>query len=60
MCIHPGLKSYISDCVSSVKPILEKGEIEKVVVAILSEENVPVEKFVFEVHQSPVKPQNIK
>ena len=60
MCIHPGLSSYISDCVSSIKPILEKGEVEKVVVAILNENKSPVEKFVFEIHQIPTKPQNIK
>ncbi|KAG7174985.1 mitotic spindle assembly checkpoint protein MAD2B-like [Homarus americanus] len=44
MCIHPGLRSYISECVGSIRPVLEKGEVEKVIVAVLSTEGVPVEK----------------
>ncbi|KAK8731290.1 hypothetical protein OTU49_007525 [Cherax quadricarinatus] len=60
MCIHPGLRSYIGECVSSIRPVLEKGEVEKVVVAVLSTEGVPVEKFVFEIVQKPTKPHEIK
>lgn len=60
MCIHPGLRSYISECVGSIRPVLEKGEVEKVVVAVLSTEGIPVEKFVFEILQQPKKPQDIK
>lgn len=60
MCVHPGLRSYISECVGSIRPVLEKGEVEKVVVAVLSTEGVPVEKFVFEIMQQPKKPQDIK
>ncbi|XP_066950026.1 mitotic spindle assembly checkpoint protein MAD2B [Macrobrachium rosenbergii] len=60
MCIHPGLQTYISDCVGSLRPILEKGEIDKVVVALLSSSGVPVEKFIFEIKQMSTKPQAIK
>ncbi|KAK7076252.1 MAD2 mitotic arrest deficient-like 2 [Halocaridina rubra] len=60
MCIHPGLQAYISDCVGSIRPVLEKGDIEKVVVAVLSSAGVPVEKFIFEITQIPTKPQDIK
>ncbi|XP_042211103.1 mitotic spindle assembly checkpoint protein MAD2B-like [Homarus americanus] len=60
MCIHPGLRSYISECVGSIRPVLEKGEVEKVIVAVLSTEGVPVEKFVFEIVQQPTKPHDIK
>ena len=60
MCIHPGLQAYISECVGSIRPVLEKGEVEKVVVAVLSSEGVPVEKFVFEITQMPTKPQEIR
>ncbi|XP_076033753.1 DNA polymerase zeta subunit 2 [Oratosquilla oratoria] len=60
MCIHPALSSYISDCIASIKPILEKGEVEKVVVSILSSEGKPVENFVFEIVQHATRPQDIK
>lgn len=60
MCIHPELRTYISECVSSIRPVLEKGEVEKVVVVVLSSKGVPVEKFVFEIVQRPIKPHDIR
>lgn len=60
MCIHPELRTYISECVGSIRPVLEKGEVEKVVVVVLSSEGLPVEKFVFEIVQRPIKPQDIR
>ncbi|KAK3859608.1 hypothetical protein Pcinc_034293 [Petrolisthes cinctipes] len=60
MCVHPGLRSYISECVGSLRPVLEKGEVERVVVVVLSPEGTPVEKFVFEITQHAARPHNIK
>lgn len=60
MCIHPGVSSYISSSVGAIVPVLEKGEVDKVVVAVLGEDKRPLEKFVFDIDQLPTKPQNIK
>lgn len=60
MCIHPGLQAYISECVGSLRPVLEKGEVQKVVLVVLSAQGTPVEKFIFEIVQHPTRPQNIK
>lgn len=59
MCVYPELSNYISDCIGSVKPILEKGEIEKLIIALLSKDRV-VEKFVFDIKQEPVRPFDVK
>uniref|UniRef100_A0A0P4VZC2 Mitotic spindle assembly checkpoint protein MAD2B n=1 Tax=Scylla olivacea TaxID=85551 RepID=A0A0P4VZC2_SCYOL len=60
MCIHPGLQSYISECVGSLRPVLEKGEVQKVVLVVLSAQGTPVEKFIFEIVQHPTRPHDIK
>lgn len=60
MCIHPGLQSYISECVASLRSVLEKGEVQKVVLVVLSAQGVPVEKFIFEIVQHPTRPHDIK
>ncbi|KAG0715804.1 Mitotic spindle assembly checkpoint protein MAD2B [Chionoecetes opilio] len=60
MCIHPGLQSYISDCVGSLRPVLEKGEVQRVVVVVLSPKGIPLEKFIFEIVQHPTRPHDIK
>eukprot|EP00071_Canis_lupus_P054435 XP_544568.4 LOW QUALITY PROTEIN: mitotic spindle assembly checkpoint protein MAD2B [Canis lupus familiaris] len=54
MSCHPELNQYIQDTLHCVKPLLEKNDVEKVVVVILDKEHRPVEKFVFEITQPPL------
>ncbi|XP_045155213.1 mitotic spindle assembly checkpoint protein MAD2B isoform X1 [Echinops telfairi] len=54
MSCHPELNRYIQDTLHCVKPLLEKNDVEKVVVVILDKEHRPVEKFVFEITQPPL------
>uniref|UniRef100_A0A8C9ADD4 Mitotic spindle assembly checkpoint protein MAD2B n=1 Tax=Prolemur simus TaxID=1328070 RepID=A0A8C9ADD4_PROSS len=48
MSCHLELNRYIQDTLHWVKPLLEKNDVEKVVVVILDKEHRPVEKFVFD------------
>ncbi|XP_028920317.1 mitotic spindle assembly checkpoint protein MAD2B isoform X1 [Ornithorhynchus anatinus] len=54
MSCHPELNQYIQDTLHCVKPLLEKNDVEKVVVVILDKEHHPVERFVFEITQPPL------
>uniref|UniRef100_A0A8C2QNV6 MAD2 mitotic arrest deficient-like 2 n=1 Tax=Cricetulus griseus TaxID=10029 RepID=A0A8C2QNV6_CRIGR len=54
MSCHPELNQYIQDTLHCVKPLLEKNDVEKVMVVILDKEHRPVEKFVFEITQPPL------
>uniref|UniRef100_A0A670Z8Q6 Mitotic spindle assembly checkpoint protein MAD2B n=1 Tax=Pseudonaja textilis TaxID=8673 RepID=A0A670Z8Q6_PSETE len=54
MSCHPELNRYIQDTLHCVKPLLEKNDVEKVVVVILDKEHHPVERFVFEIMQPPL------
>jgi len=45
----PLVSNYISTIVSSMHPWLEKGELEKVVIAILNKDKQLIERFVFEI-----------
>uniref|UniRef100_A0A8C3IDL0 Mitotic spindle assembly checkpoint protein MAD2B n=1 Tax=Chrysemys picta bellii TaxID=8478 RepID=A0A8C3IDL0_CHRPI len=54
MSCHPELNRYIQDTLHCVKPLLEKNDVEKVVVVILDKEHHPVERFVFEITQPPL------
>ncbi|MBZ3885845.1 Mitotic spindle assembly checkpoint protein MAD2B [Sciurus carolinensis] len=51
MSCHPELNQCIQDTMHCAKPLLEKNDMEKVVVVILDKEHRPVEKFVFEITQ---------
>ncbi|KAK1340498.1 hypothetical protein QTO34_019068 [Cnephaeus nilssonii] len=52
--LPPGVEPVIQDTLHCVKPLLEKNDVEKVVVVILDKEHRPVEKFVFEITQPPL------
>ncbi|XP_077787225.1 mitotic spindle assembly checkpoint protein MAD2B isoform X2 [Podarcis muralis] len=54
MSCHPELNQYIQDTLHCIKPLLEKNDVEKVVVVILDKEHHPVERFVFEITQPPL------
>ncbi|KAK6175285.1 hypothetical protein SNE40_013779 [Patella caerulea] len=54
MCLHPDVTSYICNIVESIKVLLEEGEIEKIVVVILTRHHKPIERFVFEIATSSV------
>ncbi|KAG9481899.1 hypothetical protein GDO78_010891, partial [Eleutherodactylus coqui] len=54
MSCHPELNRYIQDTLHCVKPLIEKNDVEKVVVVILDKEHHPVERFVFEIAQPPL------
>ncbi|KAJ6656781.1 hypothetical protein lerEdw1_003112 [Lerista edwardsae] len=54
MSCHPELNQYIQDTLHCIKPLLEKNDVEKVVVVILDKEHHPVERFVFEIMQPPL------
>ncbi|XP_046854215.1 mitotic spindle assembly checkpoint protein MAD2B-like [Xenia sp. Carnegie-2017] len=49
MSCHPELNQYIQNVLYSIKPCLEKGEVEKFAVAIIDKELHPLERFVFEI-----------
>ncbi|ESO83602.1 hypothetical protein LOTGIDRAFT_197057 [Lottia gigantea] len=50
VCLHPDVTIYISRIVESCKILLETGEIEKIVIIILSSDNfTPLERFSFEI-----------
>uniref|UniRef100_K7GI78 HORMA domain-containing protein n=1 Tax=Pelodiscus sinensis TaxID=13735 RepID=K7GI78_PELSI len=51
---HPELNQYFQDMLHCVKPLLEKNDVEKVVVVILDKEHHPMERFVFEITQPPL------
>ncbi|CAJ0937049.1 unnamed protein product [Ranitomeya imitator] len=51
---HPELNRYIQDTLHCVKPLIEKNDVEKVVLVILDKEHHPVERFVFEIAQPPL------
>ncbi|XP_070812162.1 mitotic spindle assembly checkpoint protein MAD2B [Pituophis catenifer annectens] len=54
MSCHPELNQYIQDTLHCIKPLLEKNDVEKVVVVILDKEHHSVERFVFEIMQPPL------
>uniref|UniRef100_A0A8C6XKN8 Mitotic spindle assembly checkpoint protein MAD2B n=1 Tax=Naja naja TaxID=35670 RepID=A0A8C6XKN8_NAJNA len=54
MSCHPELNRYIQDTLHCIKPLLEKNDVEKVVLVILDKEHHPVERFVFEIMQPPL------
>ncbi|XP_064642286.1 mitotic spindle assembly checkpoint protein MAD2B-like [Lineus longissimus] len=52
MCCHPEVKQYIVDVIQSLKPLMDKQQLDKLALLILSVDQLPVEKFVFDI--SPV------
>uniref|UniRef100_A0A8C9RFU0 Mitotic spindle assembly checkpoint protein MAD2B n=1 Tax=Scleropages formosus TaxID=113540 RepID=A0A8C9RFU0_SCLFO len=54
MSCHPELNRYIQDTLHCVKPLIEKNDVEKVVVVIMDKDHHPVERFVFEISQPPL------
>uniref|UniRef100_A0A4W3HD42 Mitotic spindle assembly checkpoint protein MAD2B n=1 Tax=Callorhinchus milii TaxID=7868 RepID=A0A4W3HD42_CALMI len=54
MSCHPELNQYIQDTLHCIKPLIEKNEVDRVVVMILDKEHHPVERFVFEISQPPL------
>ncbi|XP_078368970.1 mitotic spindle assembly checkpoint protein MAD2B-like isoform X2 [Oculina patagonica] len=49
MCCHPDLNQYILDVLQTTKPLLEKGEVQRVALVISNKKFIPVERFVFEI-----------
>jgi len=49
MCCHPDLNQYILDVLQTAKPLLEKGEVQRVVLVVSNKKFIPIERFVFEI-----------
>jgi mitotic spindle assembly checkpoint protein MAD2B len=49
MCCHPDVKQYIVDVIQSLKPLMDKQEMDKIALVILSSDQLPVEKFIFDI-----------
>ncbi|KAJ7393017.1 MAD2 mitotic arrest deficient-like 2 [Desmophyllum pertusum] len=49
MCCHPDLNQYIFDVLQTTKPLLEKGEVQRVALVISNKKLIPLERFVFEI-----------
>ncbi|RKO90681.1 DNA-binding protein [Blyttiomyces helicus] len=49
MSRHPLLNGYIADVLGAVRPDLEKGVVNKILLSILDERHTPVEKFTFQI-----------
>ncbi|XP_070561215.1 mitotic spindle assembly checkpoint protein MAD2B-like [Ptychodera flava] len=58
MSCHPEVNQYILNVLQSIKPLVEKDEIQQVALAILDKDQKPVERFVFEI--APVKEPSLK
>jgi hypothetical protein len=50
---HPELRDYIHSAASGLLPFIEKGLVERVAVVFFSEDNVPVERFIFKITIKP-------
>ncbi|KAG7646538.1 DNA polymerase zeta processivity subunit [Arabidopsis thaliana] len=50
---HPELRDYIHSAASGLLPFIEKGLVERVAVVFFSEDNVPVERFIFKLTIKP-------
>ena len=46
---HPELSQYITDMISSLKPLLEQRAVDRVDLVILAASGDPMERFVFEI-----------
>ncbi|KAK9152416.1 hypothetical protein Syun_010725 [Stephania yunnanensis] len=44
---HPQLKEYIHSTVTALQPFIQKGVVETVAVVFFNKDNIPIEKFVF-------------
>ncbi|KAK9156316.1 hypothetical protein Sjap_003796 [Stephania japonica] len=44
---HPQLKEYIHSTVTALQPFIQKGIVETVAVVFFNKDNIPIEKFVF-------------
>ncbi|XP_015766791.1 PREDICTED: mitotic spindle assembly checkpoint protein MAD2B-like isoform X2 [Acropora digitifera] len=49
MCCHPDLNQYILDVLQTIKPLLEKGDVQRVSLVISDKKFQPIERFVFEI-----------
>ncbi|NP_001161582.1 MAD2B-like protein [Saccoglossus kowalevskii] len=49
MSCHPEVNQYITNVLQSVKPLIVKDELHRVVLAVLNSSHQPVERFVFEI-----------
>ncbi|XP_048589571.1 mitotic spindle assembly checkpoint protein MAD2B isoform X2 [Nematostella vectensis] len=49
MSCHPELNSYIQDVLQTIKPLIEKGEVQKISLVISDKEYHPIERFSFEI-----------
>ncbi|ORY04811.1 DNA-binding protein [Basidiobolus meristosporus CBS 931.73] len=50
MSRHPHLNSYIQDMILACRPDLEKGDVETMTLVVLNKNQVPIERFVFEIN----------
>ena len=53
-CRHPLLRDYINSVVSAVAEEMRRSTVERIQVVILSLQDVPLERFVFDVSALPV------
>ncbi|GCB60674.1 hypothetical protein scyTo_0012784 [Scyliorhinus torazame] len=49
MSCHPELNQYIQDTLHCIKPLIEKNDVDWMVVVVLNKEHHPVERFFFEI-----------
>ncbi|ESQ35155.1 hypothetical protein EUTSA_v10008810mg [Eutrema salsugineum] len=50
---HPELRDYIQSAATGLLPFIQKGLVERVAVIFFSEDNVPVERFIFKLTINP-------
>ena len=49
ICYHPELAQYITDMISSLKPLLQQCAMDRVDLVVLATSGDPLERFVFEI-----------
>ncbi|KAK9768670.1 hypothetical protein K7432_000505 [Basidiobolus ranarum] len=50
MSRHPQLNAYIQDMVLACRPDLEKGDVETMTLVVVNKNQIPIERFVFEIN----------
>lgn len=49
MSTHPYLNEYITECLKTIRDLLQKNEVRKVTVTFFNETQRPIERFVFDI-----------
>lgn len=49
---HPKVNEYITECLKTAKELLEGNVVKQIALVVLTDKDLPVEKYVFEIQQS--------